>query len=44
MGQFRGIGDEADRIDDPLLQAMERLRAENQFDLIKAVRFAYRGE
>jgi predicted Ser/Thr protein kinase len=44
IGQHRGIGDEPDRIDDPLLQVMERLKAENQFDLIKAVRFAYRGE
>jgi hypothetical protein len=44
MGQFRGIGNEPDRIDDPLIQVMERLKAENQFAMIKAVRFAYRGE
>jgi hypothetical protein len=43
VGEHRGIGDEPDRIDDPLLRVMERLKAENQFDLIKAVRFAYRG-
>ena len=39
-----GIDDETDKIDDPLLQLMERLRTQNQFDVIKAVRFAYRGE
>jgi eukaryotic-like serine/threonine-protein kinase len=41
----RGI-DEAQtiKIDDPLLQLMERLRTQNQFAVVKAVRFAYRGE
>jgi hypothetical protein len=41
----RGIDeDQTARIDDPLLQLMERLRKESQFEVIKAVRFAYRGE
>ena len=41
----RGIDqDQTEKIDDPLLQLMERLRTQNQFDVIKAVRFAYRGE
>ena len=40
----RGIGDEPDKIDDPLLQLMEWLRKQGPFDVIKAVRFAYRGE
>ena len=43
-GEHRGIDEEADKIDDPLLQLMERLRTQNQFEVIKAVRFAYRGE
>jgi hypothetical protein len=40
----RGIGDDPDSIVDPLLRVMERLRAENQFAMIKAVRFAYQGD
>jgi hypothetical protein len=40
----RGIAEEVDKIDDPLLRLMERLRTEGPFDVIKAVRFAYRGE
>jgi len=40
----RGIAEETEKIDDPLLQLMERLRTQNQFEVIKAVRFAYRGE
>jgi hypothetical protein len=44
VGLHRGIGDEPDKIDDPLLQLMERLRTQGPFDVIKAVRFAYRGE
>jgi predicted Ser/Thr protein kinase len=41
----RGIDDEQTaKLDDPLMQLMERLRSRQQFDLIKAVRFAYRGE
>ncbi len=40
----RGIGDEPDAIDDPLLRLMERLRKQGPFEVIKAVRFAYRGE
>jgi serine/threonine protein kinase len=43
VGQHRGIGDEPDKIDDPLLQLMERVRTQGPFDVIKAVRFAYRG-
>ncbi len=43
MGQHRGIGDEPERVDDPLLQLMERLRSRGPFEAIKAVRFAYRG-
>ena len=45
MALNRGIDDaETAKIDDPLLQLMEKLRTQNQFDVIKAVRFAYRGE
>jgi hypothetical protein len=44
VGLHRGIDEEADRIDDPLLQLMERLRSQDQFDMIRAVRFAYRGD
>jgi serine/threonine protein kinase len=40
----RAIDEETEKIDDPLLQLMERLRTQNRFDVIKAVRFAYRGE
>jgi hypothetical protein len=40
----RGIAEEADKIDNPLLQLMERLRKQGPFDVIKAVRFAYRVE
>ncbi len=40
----RGIDEETAKIDDPLVQLMERLRTQNQFEVIKAVRFAYRGE
>jgi hypothetical protein len=38
----RGLGAEADRVDDPLLEVMEKLRP--HFDVIRAVSFAYRGE
>jgi hypothetical protein len=40
----RGIGDQPEPIDDPLLELMERLRAKGGFDVIKAVRFAYKGD
>ncbi len=40
----RGIGENANKLDDPLLQLMERMRIRGQFDVIKAARFAYRGE
>jgi hypothetical protein len=43
-GQHRGIGEEADKIDEPVLQLMERLRTQNQFEVVKAAQFAYRGE
>jgi eukaryotic-like serine/threonine-protein kinase len=44
VNMHRSIDDETAKIDDPLLQLMERLRTQYQFDVIKAVRFAYRGE
>ena len=45
MALNRGIeAAETAKIDDPLLQLMEKLRTQNQFEVIKAVRFAYRGE
>ena len=45
VDMHRGIDeDQTDKIDDPLLQLMETLRTQNQFEVIKAVRFAYRGE
>jgi hypothetical protein len=40
----RGIGEIADKLDDPLLQLMERMRTQGHFDVIKTARFAYRGE
>jgi hypothetical protein len=40
--RLRGLGTDAQRIDDPLLQLMRRLRP--HFDVIRAVRFAYQGE
>ncbi len=43
-GLVRGIGEEADKLDDPLLQLMERMRTQGQFDVIQTARFAYRGE
>jgi serine/threonine protein kinase len=42
--QVRGIGENAEKLDDPLLKLMERLRAEGHFDVIKSARFPYRGE
>jgi len=45
IAQNRGIDEQQTvKIDDPLLQLMERLRTSWQFDVIKAWRFAYRGE
>jgi hypothetical protein len=44
VGQHRGIGEDPEKIDEPLLRLMERLRSQGQFDVIKAVRLAYRGE
>jgi hypothetical protein len=41
-GLFRGLGKEAERVDEPLMQLLERLRP--HFDLIRAVRFAYRAD
>jgi serine/threonine protein kinase len=43
-GQPRGIAEQADKIDDPVLKLMERLRTQNQFEVVKAAQFAYRGE
>ena len=44
-GQHRGIDPgQLGTIDDPILRLMERLRTGSHFELIKAVRFAYRGE
>jgi hypothetical protein len=41
----RGIGQgQTETIDDPLMQLMQRLRRQNQFEVVKAIRFAYRGE
>lgn len=39
---YRGLGPEPERIDEPLLQLMERLRP--YFETVRAVRFAYQGE
>jgi hypothetical protein len=41
-GGHRGLGAEAERIDDPLVQVLEKLRP--HFEVVRAVRFAYRGE
>jgi hypothetical protein len=41
-GAHRGVAEQAERIDDPLLQVMAKLRP--HFDVIRAVRFAYRGK
>ena len=40
----RALGEETVKIDDPLLYLMERLRTSWQFEVVKAWRFAYRGE
>jgi hypothetical protein len=37
-------GGEMEKVDDPLLRLMERVRTLYKFDATKAVRFAYRGE
>ena len=42
LGVHRGLGLEAEKIDEPLLRLMDRLRP--HFDLIRAVRFAYQGD
>ena len=45
VGINRALGEETVQIDDSFLQLMERLRrTQNRFEVIKAVRFAYRGE
>ncbi len=44
VASVRGIGENADKLDDPLLQLMERMRTQGQFDVIQTARFAYRGE
>ena len=38
----RGLSKEVEQIDEPLLHLMERLRP--HFELIRAVRFAYKGD
>ena len=44
-GQYRGIDPtQVGSIEDPILRLMERLRTHADFELIRAVRFAYRGE
>ena len=40
-GVHRGLGAEAERIDDPLLRVLERLRP--YLEMMRAVRFAYQG-
>ncbi len=40
--QKRRVGPQAEQIDEPLLQLMDRLRP--HFDMIRAVRFAYQGD
>jgi hypothetical protein len=44
MDMHRGIDEETEKIDDPLMRLMEKLRSEHRFEVIKAARFAYRGE
>jgi hypothetical protein len=45
LGQHRGIDStQVGTIDDPILRLMERLRTSSDFAVLKAVRFAYRGE
>ncbi len=44
MTIHRDIDEETEKIDDRLLQLMEWLRTQNQFEVIKAVQFAYRGD
>ena len=42
MDIHRGLDEETEKIDDPLLQLMERLNQD--FEVTRAVRFAYQGE
>jgi len=44
IDQNRGIGEVPARIDDALLQLKERLTHQGRFEVIRWVRFAYRGE
>jgi len=44
LGIYPSLGEETVKIDDQLLHLMQRLRTSWQFDVIKAWRFAYRGE
>ena len=45
VDMHRGIDEaQTEKIDDPLMQLLERLRTQNRFEVTKAVRFAYRGE
>ncbi len=45
VDMHRGIDlAQTEKIDDPLMQLLERLRTQNQFEVVKWVRFAYRGK
>jgi hypothetical protein len=42
LDQHRGIDEEAEQIDEPLLQLLQRLRP--HFELVRVVRFAHQGQ
>jgi hypothetical protein len=42
VGVHRGLGQESEEIDEPLLKLLEKLR--RYFDVVRVTRFAYRGE
>jgi hypothetical protein len=45
VDMHRGIDEaQTEKIDDPLIQLLERLRTQTQFEVVKWVRFAYRGK
>jgi serine/threonine protein kinase len=45
VDMHRGIDEaQTEKIDDPLIQLLERLRTQIQFEVVKWVRFAYRGK
>jgi hypothetical protein len=44
MDMNRGVdAEQTQKLDDPLMQLMERLRTQHRFEVVKWVRFAYRG-